>query len=66
MNKNLCLHCGAKLLEAAEELSWNYNCPQCGRGWGIDENGNWYAYFASRVYTAEEVEKIQKMWGSKK
>lgn len=69
MNENLCLHCGAKLLESAEGLSWNYVCSQCGRGWGIDKNGNWYVFFArdvKRIYPAEEVKEAQKTWKAKK
>ena len=65
MTKKLCLYCGAKLLGSAEGLSWNYICSQCGRGWGIDKNGNWYVFFASdvkRIYPVEEVKEVQKMW----
>lgn len=63
--EQLCLHCGGRLLEMAKELSWNYVCPQCGRGWGIDKNGNWYVFFAKQIYLAEEVKEIQKIWRSK-
>lgn len=41
----VCPHCGGMLAKTSPNLSWQYDCCKCARGWKIDEKGTWHACF---------------------
>jgi len=60
----VCPHCGGELRNVDEDLDWDCECLQCGRGWAIDKNGNWMVFFNAnkKSYTAEEAKRAQERW----
>jgi transposase-like protein len=47
-----CPHCRGDLVKVKDfvETQGQYHCTRCGRGWKVDEKGNWHALFDAGMH----------------